>query len=78
MTPDGGSGIRGILSGGIVLSAVGVAGVGSIDVGENTEPGGGGWAFDAVELCVPGSTTVSESWIRGFVLGSSVLVLISA
>ena len=64
--------MSGALCGGIGLSDDGRTGwaVGEADW---TGPGGGGWGLFAVVLAVPGSTTVSESWMLGLVLGSGGL-----
>lgn len=74
MTPLGDGGKRGISWGGMTVFDAGVVGEGGTTaVAEGTGPGGGGSGFGAVLLCVPGSTTVSESWILGLVLLSGCL-----
>ena len=56
-----------------MVSTVGVTGEGFIGDAEVTGPGGGGVGPTAVVDCEPGRTTVSESCILGFVLGSVCL-----
>ena len=52
---------------------MGIGDVGDAGDTEGTAPGAGGVGPTAVALCEPGSTIVSESWILGFVLGSTAL-----
>ena len=49
----------------------GVGDEGAAGDADNTGPGAGGVGPVAVLLCDPGSTMASESWILGFVLGST-------
>ena len=69
--PGGEGGTFGTFSGGIVVFELGAAGVACVLV--TTGPNGGGCAWDAVLLDVPGSTAESESCMLGFVFGSACL-----
>lgn len=70
-SPTGGVGTFGTLSGGITVLEDGLTG--EAGVLERMGPGGGGCGCDAVVLSVPGSTTVLESCMLGFVFGSGGL-----
>ena len=55
------------------MSEIGVGDEGVAGDTEATTPGAGGVGPTAVLLSDPGSTTVSESWMLGLVLGSMAL-----
>lgn len=61
MPPGGGGGTKGTISGGMILSAIGVTGVGLPGKIGAIGPGGGGVGPFAILLAEPGRTAVSES-----------------
>jgi hypothetical protein len=56
----GAGGVNGILSGGMIVEDVGVAGVGEFPGASLTAPGGGGTLTGMAGLCEPGKNAGSE------------------
>lgn len=67
----GGGGVRGILSGGIILDDVGDFAVAELGEGGLTAPGGGG--SEVAGLADPGITADLELDILGLVLGAGLM-----